>query len=411
MVGALVRGGVVTASLSERVGRESVVTACVQAANLWSSGRGTPGDRWQLVAELHGVVALAHLAHEGSGLPLVDFVDGLAGTLSPLLPETLREGCDEVPLIERGQLSSEAADLLRENLAPSTTVERVAEWGWESLRAEKIQGWLYDQLLATGSQAGYVAGRRAVIDHPAGDMVEINDLAKDVGLPRSGLYDAIPAWALIACRGEQYWFPCPICRWPMRFQMDRVSCMYPPHERATGSAAVRLGRSGPPRLGAWRDDRVRHLGIEGPVEVEARVAAGDVCLVQPVWRYSTIPGLEELHLARELLSIEGVAVEMWPRTDAYDLLVEIPRRGWRRKVDVKDYADPGRLGAALGRNPALRGRDVVIIVPGHRSDQVRLLNERLRHMLDQPRRRFAMTTAEFVRLVRTQAAGGPEAGR
>jgi hypothetical protein len=400
-----------TGSMAERLGRESVVTACVQAANVWSSGRGTPGERWKLVAELYGVVALSHLSHADRDLPLVDFVDGLEGKLAPLLPDVLRAECDDVPLIERGRLSSEATDLLRENLAPSATVDLVAEWGWEPLRAEKIQGWLYNQLLATGTQAGYVAARRAVIDHPAGDRVEINDLVKHVGLPRSGLYVAIPAWARIACRGEQYWFPCPACRWPKRFQLDRVTCMYPPHERAMGSAAVRLGRSGPPRLGAWHRDRTHRSEIDPPVEIQARLAAGDVCLVQPVWRYSTIPGLEELLLEGELLSIQEVEVEMWPRTDTYDLLVEIPRRGWRRKVDVKDYADPGRLAAALGRNQALCGRDMVIVVPAHRADQVRLLNERLRHIIGQPRRRFAMTTTQFVQHVRTQAAAEAEAAR
>src|SRR5207253_9395065 len=111
-------------------GRESVLTACVQAANLWSDGRMSAGDRWQSVAELHGVVALAHLSHSGRILPLVEFVDGMDGRLAPLLPDELREGCDDVPLLEAGQLSSEAADLLPENVAPSATAEQVAEGGW-----------------------------------------------------------------------------------------------------------------------------------------------------------------------------------------------------------------------------------------------------------------------------------------
>jgi hypothetical protein len=107
------------------------------------------------------------------------------------------------------------------------TAEQVAEWGWRSLNAEKIQGWLYGKLMETGTQDSYVAARLAVIRHAAGEMVAINDLIKQVGLPREGLYEPIPGWALVSRGGQRYWFPCPTCRWPMRFQLDRVSMPLP----------------------------------------------------------------------------------------------------------------------------------------------------------------------------------------
>jgi hypothetical protein len=132
--------------------------------------------------------------------------------------------------------------------------------------------------------------------------------------------------------------------------------------------------------------------------------------VRPVWRYSTIPGLEEWRLTQELQKLTGVNVQLWPHTDAYDLLVEVPRRGWRRRVDLKDYTDPGQLAGVLSRNEDLRQADMVIVVPPHRARQVGLLNERLRDSFRQPRRRFVMTTAQFLRLVRAVAAK-PTGGR
>ncbi len=148
-------------SVAERLGRAVVVTACVQAANVWSAGEGSPGQRWQRVAELHSGVALAHLVYSGRVLPLAEFADGLTGPLIKLLPDELSEGWDDIPLVDGDGLSGPAADVLGENLAPSVTAEQVAEWSWQSLSAEKVQGWLYSRLLETGTQAGYEAARLA----------------------------------------------------------------------------------------------------------------------------------------------------------------------------------------------------------------------------------------------------------
>jgi hypothetical protein len=377
-----------------------VVTACVQAANVWFGSNGSVGSRWRRVAELHGVVGLAHLTHEGRLLRLAEFVRGLEGSLADVLPAALREESDRLPLVEDGELSEAAFDVLRENLAPSATAQRVAEWEWETLSAEKIQGWLYGRLLETGSQAGYEAARLAVINHAAGELVAINDVIKKVALPRDGLYESIPAWAWVTHGGERYWFACPLCGWPMRFQLDQVSCRYLPHRQALGSFRVRWDRAGTPQLGTARRD--------GPPRPEAQPVEEHVCLVRPVWRYSTIPGLAERDLAHELAAIGGVEVQLWPQTDAYDLRVLVAGTTWERHVDVKDYADAGRLASALQSKPSLRDSRMVIIVPPHRARQVGLLNERLQEAFGQPRRRYAMTTREFVRSVKRTAAKAGE---
>jgi REase associating with pPIWI_RE len=394
------RGDAVSGSIADRLSRAAVVTACVQAANVWFESSDSLGSRWRRVAELHGVVGLAHVTHDGRLLPLAEFVRGLEGRLADVLPGAFREESDQFPLVEDGELSEAAFDVLRENLAPSATAQRVAEWEWETLSAEKIQGWLYGRLLETGSQAGYEAARLAVINHAAGELVAINDVIKQVALPREGLYEPIPAWAWVAHGGERYWFACPLCGWPMRFQLDRVSCRYPPHTQVLGSLRVWWGRAGTPQVGAAR------RGAQP--EAEARPVEEHVCLVHPVWRYSTIPGLAERDLARELAAIGGIEVQLWPQTDAYDLRILVAGTTWERRGDVKDYADPGRLAGALSSKRSLRDSRMVIIVPLHRARQVGLLNERLQEAFGQPRRRFAMTTTEFLRSVKRAAAKAGE---
>lgn len=391
-------------SVAERRDRAGVLTACVQAANVWCGRQRSAGDRWFEIARLHSGVALAHLSYGAGVFSLVNFVDGLAGPLAGLMPAALREDCDDVPLIDGDALSPAAFDLLRENLAPSVTPGSVAEWTWEQLSAEKIQGRLYQQLLETGTQRGYEDARSAVIRHASGPLVEINDLIKQVGLPRDGLYQPIPAWAWATGNGERYWFPCPVCRWPMRFQLDRLTCSYPPHAQAIGSPSVRWARSGPPRVGAWRQDKLPALGVDATTNIAAFPVDDYVALAAPVWRYSTIPGCDELYLHRRLTAMDGVTATLWPRTDAYDLLVEIDgrKRPWR--VDVKDYTDPARLATVLASMESLRSTDMQIVIPNYRDRQLGVLNERLRTAFGQPRRRFAVTSKQFLAMVRREAA-------
>lgn len=391
-----------TGSVAERVGRASVLTACVQAANVWSSADISVGERWQRIAGLHGRVALAHLLHEGRVLSLADFAEGLSGQLVGLMPEKLREEWDDIPLLEGNGLGGPAADLLMENLAPSATAEQVADWSWQSLSAEKVQGWLYHQLLASGSDEGYVRARLAVIQNPAGEMVAVNNRLKEVGLPRDGLYEPIPSWAWIAKGGNRFWFRCPLCRWPMRVQLGTVSCLYPPHQKQVGSLTIRWHGDGSPELAGLRLDRIGNAGMD--VDVSPQPVDGQIALVHPVWRYSTIPGWEEWWLAEKLREIEGVDASLWPLSDSYDLLVTVKGARWERRVDLKDYSDPGRLASQLSRKQALRDKEMVILVPDYRRSQVSVLNERLQAAFGGSRSRYAWTTKDFVRQVAAVAA-------
>ncbi|MFB6397861.1 hypothetical protein [Polymorphospora lycopeni] len=327
----------------------------------------------------------------------MQFVDGLTGPLAPLLPASLRQDCDDVPLVEQDQLSPAAADLLMENLAPSLAPQDVAGWSIPQLGAEKVQGWLYGQMLNTGSEEGYRRARKAVIDNAAGVMHIVLDAIKAAGLPREGLVEQIPAWAWVLHEGERYWFGCPVCRYPMTVQLGRVACLYPPHDKALGGpVTVRTPKGRRPAVGAWNHQRVTDLG--GTDAIEAATVESHVCLVRPAWRYSVIPGCEELRLYRLLSVMPDVSVTLWPFTDRYDLHVQAGRRRLPWRVDVKDYADPARLVTELVRKDAVRDPSVVIVVPDYRSSQVGVLNERLRRHLG-TRRTVAMTSAVFLKTV------------
>jgi hypothetical protein len=383
--------------IKQRFGRDEVLTAITHAANVWASPDRL-GQRWLRVAELHSVVGMAHLSHGQPLLPLVQFVDGLSGgLLSALLPPQLRRECDDVTLLDEGALSAAAADLLMENLGPVLSADAVASWTLPRLAAEKVQGWLYGQLLATGSEDGYRRARQAVIDNAAGPIARVIDAIKTAGLPRDGLVESIPAWAWVAHEGERYWFACPVCRYPMRAQRDHVACCHPPHEKAAGGAMmVRLRPGQAPKVGAWNTQRVAAMG--GTDTIAAAKVDGHVCLVRPAWRYSVVPGCEELRLHRILNAIPDVTATLWPYTDRYDLHVVADGRRQPWRVDVKDYTDSARLASELLRRGTLNDPGLLIVVPDHRGDQVGVLNERLRRELA-TRRLFAVTSARFIKMV------------
>jgi hypothetical protein len=84
-------------------------------------------------------------------------------------------------------------------------------------------------------------------------------------------------------------------------------------------------------------------GCHGPVKAAAvnrRISIGE----EPLWlrrglrRFVAAPGRAELRLARQL-ERDGVAVELWPAFDRYDLRVVFPD-GVVWAADVKDWANP-----------------------------------------------------------------------
>lgn len=98
--------------------------------------------------------------------------------------------------------------------------------------------------------------------------------------------------------------------------------------------------------GWWCErDRCRHLG---PPPLGRWLPADEVGelrqLRRPLRQFVTGPGHTEVELEGRLRAL-GLAVEMWPGSDAYDLRVAFPD-GHIWAIDVKDWTHPGFLGRA-----------------------------------------------------------------
>jgi hypothetical protein len=89
-----------------------------------------------------------------------------------------------------------------------------------------------------------------------------------------------------------------------------------------------------------------------------RISASDQIhwLKRGLRRFVAQPGLPELRLEKSLRTM-GVAVEMWPEFDSYDLLVRLPEK--TIAVDVKDWANPFLLARKVQEKciPSVPGWD------------------------------------------------------
>lgn len=116
-------------------------------------------------------------------------------------------------------------------------------------------------------------------------------------------------------------------------------------------------------------DRCRR---DGPAQVaeflDRNRPDGVYHLARPLRMFITGPGLAELDLEARFVKL-GLAPEMWPGFDAYDLRVTFPdRQVWA--IDVKDRANPALLGKtvrAFRTDP--RFDQAFLVVPQYRFDQ------------------------------------------
>lgn len=127
----------------------------------------------------------------------------------------------------------------------------------------------------------------------------------------------------------------------------------------------------PTRDGDWwcENDRCRrHGSATVGTEYGEDDGGGVLQLTRPLRMFVTLPGQSELRLESRLRRL-GLAIEMWPGYDAYDLRVSLPDgRVWA--VDVKDWSNP----ALMGRNATpLRSEppydEAFLVVPDQRVKQ------------------------------------------
>lgn len=382
-----------------------VVTAGVRAAYAWSMRREEPRALVE-VARMLGVVMESRGPGRGPSTP-TELVAALQQPLGALLPPSLTapdpagvaEGTriDEAVLLdEAGALTDAAYEVACEyasevfaTLDPS--VEWLPKWSW--MRAEQVERGVFGQLLEAGGENAYVAARRFLIDMPAGAEWEVVDERERRHVPRVAAYQPVPSSHRLGGADGGWWWPCPVCRWPMRVEGVTVRCLYRPHRAlyslAMSGGAPRLVARGVPMSVEGRGDKhLRHPPA-------ARLSATAVCVDPSVWRYIVVPGAAEVRLHDILQAIRGVAVRLWPDRDLYDLRVTVGERVW--KVDLKEYASLERLLTKLRVSPPAGGVAVVlpdshagqraavrVALPGR---QVLLASELLRHV-----RRAARTT-------------------
>jgi pPIWI_RE three-gene island domain Y/REase associating with pPIWI_RE len=192
---------------------------------------------------------------------------------------------------------------------------------------------------AAKSPRSYTAFRRLLVTRPVLTAVELVSLAAEI--------DLMPVFEIV------------------RRSYEPASAAY-----LADDGYRQCGRCGcllvPLRNGDYRCDLDRCRNDGGTVLGEALPAAARVLqLSRPLRVFITSPGLAETDLEKALRKV-GLAPEMWPKFDAYDLRVPFPD-GTAWAVDVKDWANPSLLGL---RTRALRVDPLhdraFIVVPRYR---------------------------------------------
>ncbi|MDT0548221.1 pPIWI_RE_Y domain-containing protein [Streptomyces lonegramiae] len=170
------------------------------------------------------------------------------------------------------------------------------------------------------SPESYTAFRRLLVTRPVLTEAEWSELSNDLFLD--------PVWFLI----EEIYAPAP------------AGCRKDGAYLCCGRCLTLLT---PLAEGGWwceRDEcRYRAAAPHGRL-LEAADVGELRQLRRPLRQFVTGPGRAEVDLERTLREL-GLAVEMWPGYDAYDLRITFPdSHVWA--VDVKDWAHPGFLGRA-----------------------------------------------------------------
>ncbi|MDF5758378.1 hypothetical protein [Spongiactinospora sp. TRM90649] len=368
--------------------RYLVTRAALRAARAMTTPGLEPEQRLTTLMECHGTMLAAR--GPGNPLPFGEFRRALKGDLGGLLPDGIKPlDLDGTLVVDQdGQVTEDAFDLDLEQRMLLHTLRKLDKAAGlmsdRELQAEIDQETVYTLLRKRGDQAVYVAGRSDLIKRPAGSKDELCELR----LPPMvvDFYKEIPYDSVY--RG--WWFPCPICAWPMRLvarknigvPVGTARCWHAPHADMGASYLFRLPTDlsapellpepSPPRP----DGREAVLYPDVKKVPQARPIDGHKALVRGIWRYTTVPGLPELAL-RDRLTERGLKVEMWPGLDAYDLLVEVgPKRGKKQKfkVDVKDYTSATTLAKLVHAQEGDRGGADWLVVPDYRAGQIPLLS-------------------------------------
>ncbi len=329
--------------------RDKALVLSALAATAWCARGGDSALEGKRLIErmMHAAswVSRARRHHRLPALIVAELVERLSEPVGTWLPSA-----GSLVLVKDGQPTP-----LCEDLADDAGGSPLAEVEQKVIRAamSHIRG--RDDEAAT-----YTAFRRFLVEHAAVDYAVAAEALFPVGLELARVYEAVPTTARLRAHGREVFYPCPRCGWPMQVQDMSVSCHRSPTCLAAGAQF------------ALREERLVGLGS---LTAPTPASTDNVVALRPgIWRFTVLPGLEELALERLLGRIDGVEVELWPFVDAYDLDVRRGTHRWR--IDLKDHSSVNSLARHLNENPVTE--PTWIVVPSARREQV----PRLQRLVD-----------------------------
>ncbi len=342
-------------ALSRR--RTKILTAAIRAAHAWTV-RHEESRAWREIMSMTGVVN--SLCPQQRALTPAEFVDCLSRPMSRLAPDVFEnDPLGSLTVLEWDELSddvwSDGCTAIMELLHKGDQGRGwLPSWTWT--RQEAVQNEAFLAIKTGADDRLYVARRRFVVEHPVGGVGEIADLCVEAGIDMPVPYTPLPADRV---HDGRWWWPCPVCKWPMRVNGSQVRCTYQYHQ---AHYSIRTGTTadGRPRL-QRRDPRVprtpaaRERRTQGPQRT--------VCVEHAVWRFIVVPGVEELRLYLKWHGKEPLEVALWPGRDLYDVEFTIACLGWSLAVDLKDVASASALADKI-RDKPLAAKTIVI--PDHR---------------------------------------------
>ncbi|GAB3971034.1 hypothetical protein GCM10029978_045460 [Actinoallomurus acanthiterrae] len=346
--------------------RRALVSAAVRAGYAWTC-RFEQLAAWREVARMTGVVMSICGPGQGPNTPDT-LIAALAHPLRDLHPQLFAEDpVGELSVLENGELTSAVytygCEHIVELLGKAGGLDPGRKWipSWAWMQAELVENEAFQRIYDGASEAEYTAHRRFVVEHPAGQLKKLTDeFNAKVGSRRSVDYEPFEADQVFEGR---YWWPCPVCRWPMHVSGPEVQCQFIPH-----NAVYYVRRDGDqPRLQRRdghvpRQPRTRRYRAEGELR--------SIRVQTSVWRHIVIPGLTEIALYEHLKKKErqGLEASLWPGKDTVDVGVRILATRWSKDFDVKDFSSAAVLADALrAKPPAAR----TIVIPDYRGEAQR----------------------------------------
>ncbi|MEV0269774.1 hypothetical protein AB0H43_13430 [Hamadaea sp. NPDC050747] len=338
-----------SAATDEFETRSRITTAALRAAFAWSA-RSHELRAVEELARMTGVIMFEHGPGRGPVTPM-DLVRLLRQPMRNLWPASLAgesadPALDDLVLLTAGDaLSDDAYDVGSDYICGVMAGRDPArDWlpSWAWMRANDVEEQVFGALRKSGDPLAYTVNRRFIVEHPAGHQEEVADACNMAGAQRLARYIPMPSSKLYRNRDGVWWWPCPVCRWPMAVEAHMARCAYR-HHRAVFQIVDTPGRLH--LLPTDPDGHLRSVAYEPQIPA-AQPADGAIQVDEPVWRFIVVPGASELRMWTALDG-HGVPVVLYPGFDRCDL--DIADGRW--EADVKEHNSVGGLLRHLEDKP------------------------------------------------------------